>query len=48
MKKHERLNCGSTQTTTVSLTGLPVLRTLYKSMSMHKSTNNRNREFCVL
>ena len=36
------------QSTTVSLTGLPVLRTLYKPMSMHKSTNSRNCEFCVL
>ena len=32
----------------VSLTGLPVLRTLYKPMSMHKSTNSQNCEFCVL
>ena len=36
------------QFTTVSLTVLPVLRTLYKPMSMHKSTNSQNCEFCVL
>ena len=36
------------QTTTVSLIGLPVLRTLYKPMVMHKSTNDQNCEFCVL
>ena len=36
------------QNTTVSLTGLPVLRTLYKPMSMNKSTNSQNCEFCVL
>ena len=32
----------------VSLTGLPVLRTLYKPMSMNKSTNSQNCEFSVL
>ena len=36
------------QSTTVSLAGLPVLRTLYKPMSMHNSANSRNCEFCVL
>ena len=36
------------QSTTVSCAGLPVLRTIYKPMSMHKSTNCRNCEFCVL
>ena len=36
------------QSTTVSLAGLPVLRTLYKPMSMHKRTNSQNCEFCVL
>ena len=35
------------QFTTVSLTGLPVLRTLYEPMSMHKRTNSQNCEFCV-
>ena len=36
------------QSTTVSLTGLPVLRTVYKPMSMHKSSNSQNCEFCVV
>ena len=36
------------QSTTVSLTGLPVLKTLYKPMSMHKSIDCQNCEFCVL
>ena len=36
------------QTTTVSLTGFPVLRTLYKPMYMHKRTKSQNCEFCVL
>ena len=36
------------QSTTVSLTGWPVLRTLYKPMSMNKSNNSQNCEFCVL
>ena len=36
------------QNTTVSLTGLPVLRTLYKPMSMNKSTNSQNCEFFFL
>ena len=35
------------QSAHVSLSGLPVLRTLYKSMHMHKSSNSRNWEFCV-
>ena len=35
------------QSITVSLAGLPVLRTLYKPLSMHKSTNSQNCEFCV-
>ena len=30
------------QTTTVSLTGFPVLRTLYKPMYMHKRTKSQN------
>ena len=36
------------QTTTVSLTGFPVLRTLYKPMYMHKRIKSQNCEFCVL
>ena len=36
------------KSTTVSWAGLPVLRTLYKPISMHKSTNSRNCESCVL
>ena len=32
----------------VSLSGLPVLRTLYKLTPMHKRTNSQNCEFCVL
>ena len=36
------------QSTTVSFAGLPVLRTLYEPMSMHKSPNSQNCEFCVL
>ena len=36
------------QTTTVSLTGFPVSRTLYKPMYMHKRTKSQNCEFCVL
>ena len=36
------------QSTTVSFVGLPVLITLYKPMSMQKSTNSKNCEFYVL
>ena len=36
------------QSITVSLTGLAVLRTLYKAMPMHKSTNRQNCEFSVI
>ena len=36
------------QSTTVSLTGLPVLRTLYKPMSINKSTNGKICELFVL
>ena len=35
------------QTTTVSLTGFQVLRTLYKPIYMHKRTKSQNCEFCV-
>ena len=36
------------QTTTVSLTGFPVLRTLYEPMYMHKRTKSQNCKFCIL
>ena len=42
-----QLNCGSTDCTCF-FDRVASLRTLYKPMSMHKSTNSRNCEFCVL
>ena len=36
------------QSTTVSCAGLPVLRTRYKPMSMHKRSYSQNDKFCVL
>ena len=36
------------QSTNVSFVGLPVLRTLSKPMSMHKSPNSQNCVFYVL
>ena len=35
------------QSADVSLSGLPVLRTLYNPMPMHETTNDQKCKFCV-